>query len=257
MTSQRRVQQQPGYILHHRPFRDTSQILDIVTRDHGKVAVVARGSRGAKSRLAGVLRPFLPLKVSWVAKSDLGTLTGAEAVGAPSGMAGDALLSAFYVNELLLYFLHRYDPQPEIFALYEEVIKALASSDNVAASLRSFELEFLSLLGYAVNLEHEYGSQEPLDVELYYQYRMEQGPVAVKRTEGPLVFKGAVLAGVAEQRFDDPDILRAANRLLREIISFHLGGKELKSRKVLMELHRGRIAPGKTREQQGEQESEQ
>jgi DNA repair protein RecO (recombination protein O) len=150
MSSQRRVQQQPGYILHHRPFRDTSQILDIVTRDHGKVAVVARGSRGAKSRLAGVLRPFLPLKVSWVAKSDLGTLTGAEAAGAPSGMAGDALLSAFYVNELLLYFLHRYDPQPEIFALYEEVIKALASSDNVAASLRSFELEFLSLLGMSL-----------------------------------------------------------------------------------------------------------
>jgi len=257
MSSQRRVQQQSGYILHHRPFRDTSQILDIVTRDHGKVAVVARGSRGAKSRLAGVLRPFLALKVSWVAKSDLGTLTGAEAAGPPSGMTGDTLLSAFYVNELLLHFLHRYDPQPEIFALYEEVIKALASSDNVAASLRSFELEFLSLLGYAVNLEHEFGSHEPLEAERYYQYRMEQGPVAVQRTEGSLVFSGAVLAGIAEQRFDDPDILRAANRLLREIISFHLGGKELKSRKVLMELHRGRIAPTKAREQRGEQESEQ
>ena len=78
MSAQRRVQQQPGYILHHRPFRDSSQILEIVTRDHGKIAVVARGSRGSKSRLAGVLRPFLPLRVSWVAKSDLGTLTGAD-----------------------------------------------------------------------------------------------------------------------------------------------------------------------------------
>ena len=177
MSSQRRVQQQSGYILHHRPFRDTSQILDIVTRDHGKVAVVARGSRGSRSRLAGVLRPFLPLKVSWVAKSDLGTLTGAEAAGPPAGMAGDALLSAYYVNELLLYFLHRHDPQPEIFALYEEVISALASTGNVAASLRSFELEFLSLLGYAVNLDHEFDSHDPLDVERHYQYRMEQGLV--------------------------------------------------------------------------------
>lgn len=249
MSSARRVQQQPGYILHRRPFRDSSQILDIVTLEHGKVAVVARGSRGSKSRLAGVLRPFLPLKVSWVSKSDLGTLTGAEVAGPPAGMVGDAMLSAYYVNELLLHFLHRHDPQPEIYALYEAVIRALVSSASVAASLRSFELEFLSLLGYAVNLNHEFGSHDPLDAARHYEYRMEQGPVAVERTEGVLVFTGGVLTGIAEQRFDDPDILRAANRLLREIISFHLGGKELKSRKVLMELHRGRIAPSKSKEQ--------
>jgi DNA repair protein RecO (recombination protein O) len=251
MSSQRRVQQQPGYILHHRPFRDTSQILDIVTRDHGKIAVVARGSRGSKSRLAGVLRPFLPLRVSWVAKSDLGTLTGAETAGPPAGMVGDAIFSAYYVNELLLHFLHRYDPQPEIFALYEEVIKALLVTENIAAALRSFELEFLSLLGYAVNLDHVFGSREPLVSEQTYEYRMEQGPVSVERA-GPLVFQGTVYREIAEQRFEKPDILRAANRLLREIIGFHLGGKELKSRKVLMELHRGRIAPSETRSQNSE-----
>ncbi len=252
MSSRRRVQLQPGYILHHRPFRDTSQILDIVPRDHGKIAVVARGSRGAKSRLAGVLRPFLPLRVSWVAKSDLGTLTGAEAAGPPAGMVGDAMLSAYYVNELLLHFLHRHDPQPEIFALYEQVVKALVQTENVAASLRSFEFEFLSLLGYAVNLDHEYGGRESLDAERHYQYRMEQGAVPVERSDGPLVFTGSTLTAVAEQRFDDPEVLRAANRLLREIISFHLGGKELKSRKVLMELHRGRISPDTKRNQSSE-----
>ena len=85
MSAPRRVQQQPAFILHHRPFRDSSQILDILTRDHGKIALVARGSRGAKSRLRGVLRPFLPLRISWVARSDLGTLTGAEAAGLPAG----------------------------------------------------------------------------------------------------------------------------------------------------------------------------
>jgi DNA repair protein RecO (recombination protein O) len=249
MSSQRRVQQQPGYILHHRPFRDTSQILDIITRDYGTIAVVARGSRGAKSRLAGVLRPFLPLRVSWVAKSDLGTLTGAEAAGPPAGMVGDAMLSAYYVNELLLHFLHRFDPQPEIYALYEQVIQSLVVTDNVAASLRSFELEFLSLLGYAVNLDHEVGGQESLVADQNYQFRMEQGAVRVERSEGPLVFTGAMLSAVAEQRFREPDVLRVANRLLREIIDFHLGGKELKSRKVLMELHRGRIAAGNVRNQ--------
>ncbi len=247
MSSQRRVQQQPGYILHHRPFRDTSQILDLMTRDHGKVAVVARGSRGSKSRLAGVLRPFLPLRLSWVAKSELGTLTGAEAAGPPAGMAGDALLSAYYVNELLLHFLHRYDPQPEIFELYETVLRALCSREQVAAVLRAFELEFLSLLGYAVNLDHEYGSNDVLQHDRHYEFRMEQGLVLVERSRGSLVFSGAILAQIAAQNFADPDALRAANRLLREIIGFHLGGKELKSRKVLMELHRGRIAPLKTR----------
>ena len=241
MTSARRVHQQPGYILHHRPFRDTSQILDIVTRDYGKIAVVARGSRGAKSRLAGVLRPFLPLQVSWVSKSDLGTLTGAEAIGPPAGMLGDAIFAAFYVNELLLHFLHRDDPQPEIFALYEEVMDALIGSVEVAASLRSL----LRLLGYAVNLDHESGNTEPLDSGRYYQYQMEKGPVAVDRTEGALIFSGSVLTGIAEQCFESAEVLRAANRLLREIIGFHLGGKELKSRKVLMELHRGRITPSK------------
>ena len=251
MSAQRRVQQQPGYILHHRPFRDTSQILDIVTRDHGKIAVVARGSRGAKSRLAGVLRPFLPLRVSWVAKSDLGTLTGAETAGPPVGMVGDAIYSAYYVNELLLHFLHRDDPQPEIFDLYDEVIKALLVTENIAAALRSFELEFLSLLGYAVNLDHEFASREALVSDQNYEYRMEQGPVSVERS-GPLVFRGAELRDIGKQRFEKPDILRAANRLLREVIGFHLGGKELKSRKVLLELHRGRIASSGIRNQNSE-----
>ena len=245
MTSARRVNQQPGYILHHRPFRNTSQILEIVTRDHGKIAVVARGSRGNKSRFAGILRPFLPLQISWISRSDLGTLTAAEAIGPPIGIFDNAIFSAFYINELLLHFLHRYDPQPEIFALYERVMNALIGASSIAANLRSFELEFLRLLGYAVNLDHEFGSTQSLNSELYYQYQMEQGLVAVDRTEGALVFSGPILIGIAKQHFEDREVLRAANRLLREIIGFHLGGKELKSRKVLMEMHRGRIVPPK------------
>ena len=163
-------------------------------------------------------------------------------------MVGDAMLSAYYVNELLLHFLHRYDPQPEIFKLYEEVLHGLVGSDKVAACLRSFELEFLSLLGYAVNLNHEAASHDALVDEQNYEYRMEQGPVRIERPQGPLVFSGKVLSGINEQRFDDPEILRAANRLLREIIGFHLGGKELKSRKVLLEVHRGRIAARREKE---------
>ncbi len=249
MSTQRRVQQQPGFILHHRPFRDSSQILDVVTRDHGRIAVVARGSRGSKSRLAGVLRPFLPLRVSWVARSDLGTLTGAEATRRPFGLRGDAMLAGYYVNELLLNFLHRHDPQPEAYELYARALEGLASDRNVAGCLRTFEIEFLGLLGYALTLSHVAGTHDDLDPDASYEYRVEQGPVAVQRTSGERVFPGRTLLSIAALDFEDAEVLRAANRLLRHVIDWHLGGKELKSRKVLREMHRGRIAPssnGKT-----------
>ena len=231
MSTQRRVQQQPAYILHHRPFRDSSQILDIVTRDYGRVALIARGSRSAKSRLAGVLRPFLPINVSWMARSDLGTLTGAESIGLPAGLRGDELLAAYYTNELILNFLHRHDPQPEIFALYGDTLRALGASPDVAPCLRSFEIELLSLLGYALNLDYEAGTRQPLRAGRNYEYRQEQGAVPVTRGSGPMVFAGEVLAGIRLQRFDDPPVLAAAGRLLREVIGHHLGGRELKSRK--------------------------
>jgi len=233
-----RVQQQAAFILHHRPFRDTSQILDVLSREHGKLALVAKGSRGPKSRLRGVLRPFMPLAMSWVQRSDLGTLTGAELHGAPMQLSGDALLSGYYVNELLLHFLHRHDPQPEIFDIYVHTIESLCAADNVAPCLRQFEIALLSQLGYALNLDQEADSHEPLQSDSFYEFRFEQGPVKVARSEGPLVFSGAMLSAIAAQNFADSDVLRAANRLLREVIAFHLGGKELKSRKVLIELHR-------------------
>ncbi len=252
MSSPRRVQQQPAFILHHRPFRDSSQILDVLTRDHGKIALVARGSRGAKSRLRGVLRPFLPLRVSWFSRSDLGTLTGAEAAGLPADLRGDAMLSAYYVNELLMNFLHRHDPQAEIFELYSDTIRMLGTHEEMAGVLRSFEIELLGLLGYALSIAQESRTHEVLDPAGNYEYRMEQGAVAVSRSSGSMVFSGAMLSAIHARQFDDPQVLRAAGRLLREVISHHLGGKELKSRKVLLELHRGRIAQPHERKQSSE-----
>ena len=249
MTATRRVQQQPAYVLHHRPFRDTSQLLDVFSREHGKVTLVARGSRSAKSRLRGILRPFQALRLSWFQRSDLGTLTGAEIDAAPLSLDGDALLSAYYVNELVLHFLHRFDPQPEIFDLYSQTIAMLAE-DDVAARLRRFEIDFLGLLGYAVILDHVAGTSEPLAPGQHYEYRMEQGPVPVERSTGPLVFRGEDLLAIGSGRLDDVAVLRAANRLMREVIAFHLGGKELRSRKVLLGLHRGRIAAPEEQESQ-------
>ena len=241
MTAPRRVQQQPAFVLHHRPFRDTSQLLDVISREYGKVTLVARGSRAAKSKLRGVLRPFQPLRLSWFLRADLGTLTGAEIDAAPLTLSGDALLSAYYVNELVLNFLHRHDPQPEIFDAYGQTIAALAQSGELAANLRVFEMELLRLLGYALNLDDDANLHEPLDVQGCYEYRVEQGPVSVTRSEGPMVFTGARLRDIAAGRFEDTGVLRDAGRLLREVIRHHLDGRELKSRKVLLDLHRARM----------------
>lgn len=239
MTATRRVQNQPAWLLHHRPFRDSSRILDVLSKDYGRLSVVARGSRSANSKLKGLLRPFLPLQLSWFIRTDLGTLTGAEMNGAPIALTGDALLSAYYINELLLNLLHRHDPQPEIFEAYCKTIDALQGQVEIASQLRLFELEMLRLLGYAVNLDHDAESDSELDVAQNYEYHVERGPVPVGRKDGLMVFSGSELLAIRKQEFSDPAVLRTAGRLLRQVIAWHLNGKELKSRKVLKELRRG------------------
>ena len=236
MTTTRRVQNEPAWLLHHRPFRDSSRILDVLSRDHGRLSLVARGSRSAKSKLKGVLRPFLPLQLSWVIRTDLGTLTGAEMGGAPILLSGDALLSGYYVNELILSLMHRHDGQPEVFEAYSAAIIALNAEEDVAATLRRFEFELLRLLGYALNLDHDTETGQDLINECRYEYRVAQGPVRTSGVEGPMNFSGKELLDVARQDFSNPATARNAARLLRNVIAWHLDGKELKSRKVLKEL---------------------
>jgi len=236
MIASQRIQNEPAWLLHHRPFRDSSQILDILSLDQGRLAVVAKGSRGAKSKLRGILRPFLPLQLSWFIRSDLGTLTGAEMNGAPLSLSGDALLSGYYVNELILKLLHRHDPQPEIFAAYSRTIERLAGSQDVAPYLRQVEIELLRILGYALNLDHDTETTEPLRPQQQYEYRVEQGLVPVSDREGPMVFRGAEIDAIRNQQFADPAVLKNAGSLLRNVIAYHLDGKELKSRKVLKDM---------------------
>lgn len=240
MQGSKRIQGEAAFVLHHRPYQDSSRILDIISVNHGRLALVARGSRSAKSRLRGILRPFLPLRLSWVIRSDIGTLTGAEMNGAPIALHGDALMSGFYANELLLKLLHRHDPQPEIFQAYSRTIENLGASADVARALRHFEMELLRLLGYALNLDRDSETQQPLRSDSMYEYRLEQGPVPVGDRKGVMVFSGHQLRGVGNEDFDKPEILNCAGRLLREVISFHLGGRELMSRKVFLELRRER-----------------
>lgn len=238
MSERRNVYLQAAWLLHHRPFRDSSQILDVLTRDHGRLSIVARGSRGAKSRLRGLLRPFLPLSLSWYSRSDMGTLTGAELNGAPISLGGEALMAAYYLNELIINLLHRHDPQPEMFSLYGNTLRQLLGSEQVVAGLREFELDLLSLLGYGVVLDRESETGAELQSNQHYEYRLGVGPVLVREQHGDMVFLGGELAAVGRREFAGAGTLRCANRLLRQVIAYHLNGKELKSRKVLRDVRR-------------------
>ena len=238
-----RVQEQPAYLLHQRAFRDSSQIIDVLSQNYGRLSLVARGSRSAKSRYRGVLRPFHPLSISWTIKSDMGTLTGAESVGKLRPLQGENLMAGFYLSELLLRLLHRHDPQPEVFGAYDQALSQLADAPEVAPVLRRFEMRLLQLLGYGLNLDCDSYTQQPLSPDHYYEYRLEQGPIEVDHKDGAYVFSGAEILGVAEERFEQPDVLRCAGRLMRQVIDFHLEGKELNSRKVLKEMRRTTQVP--------------
>lgn len=238
MSGSKRILNAPAWLLHHRPFRDSSQLLDIISRDSGRLMLVARGSRSAKSRLRGILRPFMPLQVSWLIRSDLGTLTAAEMDGQPIALTGDALLAGYYVNELLLNLLHRHDPQPEIFAAYARAIDGFARRSDLSACLREFEMVLLRNLGYALILDHETQTHAALRADGVYEYRVDQGPVPVSRKPGPGTYSGEMLLAIGRQEFARPDVLQCAARLMREVIAYHLGGRELKTRKVLLELRR-------------------
>ena len=241
----RRVQNESVWLLHHRPYQDASRIIEILSREHGRLSLVARGSRSGKSRLKGILRPFLPLQLSWVSRGDLGTLTGAELRGAPVSLRGEALLSGYYANELLLHLVHRHDPQPEIFSVYETTIESLSGGRDVPVKLREFELELLRLLGYALNLDHDTETQAPLSSTRFYLYRPERGPAATSDASGPMTFPGSELIAIRDRDFSRPETRRSAARLLRDVIAFHLGGKELKSRRVFRDMRRGNASSGK------------
>lgn len=238
MAEVKRVHQEPAWLLHHRPFRDNSRLLDVLTRDHGRLTLVARGSRSAKSRLKGFLRPFTPIAVSWFSRSDLGTLTGAETNGAPVSLRGDALLSGYYLNELLMNLMHRHDPQTEIFDVYANTVQSLATGAAISPALRGFEMELLRMLGYALNLLYDNETQAELSAEQRYEYRAESGPVLTGDRDGVMIFYGRELAAIERREFDNPSVLEGANRLLRGVIAYHLNGKELKSRKVLRDIRR-------------------
>ena len=230
-----RVELEPGFILHHRPFRDTSTLLEAWCGAHGRIGLVARGARGPRSRLRGVLQPFRPLLLSWQLRGELGTLTGAEAAGvAPRLPAGDALMGLYYLNELLLRLTARMDPHPELYAAYADAVGALTAGAALAPELRCFEKNLLDALGYGPELRHDAAGRQ-VEAESCYRYDPSLG-LAPCRPETTGALHGASLLGLAEGTLAGPRALADARRLLRAALDEHLDGRPLKTREMLSRL---------------------
>jgi DNA repair protein RecO (recombination protein O) len=222
-----RIQLEPAYILHSRAFRETSLIVEAFTREHGRVATVARGAKSARSRWKNVLQPFRPLLLSWNQKSDLGTLTAADQVASPPALQGQALYCGLYLNELLMRLLHRGDPHAEVFERYRHILTELASELPPQPLLRVFEKHLLEAIGYAMLLERECESNADIKPPCWYEYKPDRGPVL---RPGP--GKGRI-SGVALLELHSEDIhaerLPELRMLMRSVIGYHLGGKPLAS----------------------------
>ncbi|MFM7397296.1 MAG: DNA repair protein RecO [Gammaproteobacteria bacterium] len=230
----RRVDLAPLYVLHHRPWRDTSRMLDVLTRDHGRLTLFARGVRGPKSRSASLLQPFCLLLASWSGSGDAGQLTQVEAGGdRASPLPAASLLSAWYLNELVLKLTTRHDPQPAVFDLYHDSLNRLRAGEAIAAVLRRFERQLLDLLGYGVEFRSEAREGQVLKDEAYYHFHPELGFTEV--TGGSVlgtVFRGRELLGIGEDRYDDPAVLETARSVLRLALDHALEGRDLRTRAV-------------------------
>jgi DNA repair protein RecO (recombination protein O) len=252
-----------AYVLHSYPYRETSLILQVWTEKHGRMGLVAKGARRPKSPSRAVLVPFQPLALTWFGRGELRTLKAAEPSAPATPLGGQALLSAFYLNELLLKLTQRDDPHEGLFDAYDAAIAQLRErsrktgdaapgnpgvSEPAAANgfspiepvLRRFELKLLQELGYAVELTREAASHEPIRAERDYWYVVERGPVAAGAAGEPpangVRLRGQTLIDLAHGRFEDPATAAQSKQLMRLLIHHSLNGQELATRALVRDL---------------------
>ena len=181
--------------------------------------------------MRGLLQPFTPLLLSWRGRGELATLTDVEIEGGVVPLLGSAAIIGFYVNELLLRFLHRHDPEPILFGHYRAALDGIADVDDPEPVLRIFEKRLLQALGYALELERETHSGTAIEPEGRYRYTTDSGPERWSNDPRPGVcVSGSTLLALAREQIADRRTLREAKHLMRSIIDEHCGGQALVSR---------------------------
>lgn len=231
---QRKVELQPAYLLHSRPFRDTSLLLDFLTHDFGRVSVLAKGVRRPNSKLRGLLQLFVPLQISFSGKNELKILTQAEVMGSQRLLQGQALFSMMYLNELLTRLIHSHEADPALFNIYHMTLVAIRKGEALEPLLRRFELTLLDSLGYAIDFDCEAESGESIDPEAHYVLLTDVGFVrtAAQSSPGQPAYSGSVLLAIGRGDYSEALTRQQAKRLMRQLLAPHLGDRPLASRKL-------------------------
>ncbi len=230
---------QPAWILHRRPFRETSVLVELFTQEHGRLGALARGAR--RRGWSGLLEPFVPLRVGWRGRGDLKTLTAVEQAGAGYALRGRAVACGFYMAELLLLLTRREDPHPRAWVRFGAAVDDLARTDP-EPGLRRFELALLAESGYGLRLEADRHGQ-PLAPEARYRYLPEQGAIPVSASSEGVEVSGRTLIALREAEESSElgvDPARSeARRLMRFVLHHHLEGRRLRSRDMYRSLEEG------------------
>lgn len=218
----------PAYVLHSRPYKETSALVDLLTPE-GRCRAVLRGARG---RVGSVARPFMPLEVELKGRGDLPTASRIEAIGVPLLLQGEALFSGFYLNELLVRLLPAELPHPAIFEHYALTVEFLAIGRPLEPLLRIFEWRLLAELGFAFALEHDVDGAD-IDVQALYRLIPDAGLQRIEQLQ-PGAFLGADLLAMHAGEWEAPGVLLAAKRLMRQALAPHLGARPLVSRELFL-----------------------
>ena len=233
------IENEPVFIIHQRPYSETSQILNLFSRNHGRVDVIAKGAKRPKSKFRSFMQPFMPLNASWSGRSQRNTLRNIEATQQHKSLIQpNDFLFALYMNELILHFLSNADPYPDLFEIYYEVLRQFSSSSEHEPLLRMFEIKMLEEIGYAINFETEALSSKSIDTNQYYRYEPEQGFHLLPKDSQMKKYSGVQIKSIKEMDFSEYDTLIAAKKLTRQTIHFHLDGKELMTKKMYKSIKR-------------------
>lgn len=236
-----RFHQELGFILHRRPYSESSLLVDVFTREHGRLTLIAKGSRRNKQRSAGLFIPFKPLLLSWSGKGNLPVLTDIESCRFALDLKAPARACGYYANELLLKLLHRYDSNEKLFDRYQESLFALEKGMDPHSALRIFEKHLLREIGFALILDHDALSGEAIKEDAYYDYVPEKGPV---HSLAPDAFatSGQTLIAFKNEKFKTREQLQEAMRLTRKLIDLQLNGKTLHTRNVVHSMKKFKSA---------------
>ena len=238
---------QPVYVLHTYPFKETSLVVELFSQQFGRLAAVAKGARRPHSAMRGMLQSFQMLSGAWSGKNELKTLHSLDWNAGLTLLKGEALMCGFYMNELLLRLLPREDAHENLFKYYDATLKTLAteqslldgqnviSGKSLAITLRRFELKLLQEMGYAVPLQTD-ENDSAIIADKIYRYEAEYGACDLRASKNGVQLNGATLLNMASDDYAEIQTQNQSKQLMRYLLAHYLGDKPLHTRQLLIDL---------------------